>query len=341
LSIQKAEYLRYSFELKRREVELRALFADWLPDSIIDCHVHTTEPRHVESMDARTYGHMLSTFPSFTLEESRTASAILFPGRRVRKLRFAKTYRGVNHREVNTHLLSDAPATDRVALYGLPDDIDYTVSMIRHPRVSALKMYYSYLTPPATQIYEYFPPTVLEEAQTLDLPIILHPPTNVTTSGDQVLKLQQDFPRLRIVIAHLGLSKLMIPGLAEAFAAISRSDTTFMDTSMNPSAEVVGAAIKHFSAERIMFGTDEPLNLIRATAYMHPVLGERLITEYPYHWVDQKEHAAYKHLAQDVVHAHWQQLEAIRQVIEALPRREQTETKEAIFEKNASNVFGF
>jgi hypothetical protein len=341
LKIDREDYLRYSFSLKPREVELRNFFSDWLPDQIIDCHVHTTLPMHVEWMDERTYSHMLSTFPSFSLEESALSQQFFYGDRSVRALRFAKTYRGVNHRRVNDYLLEESPERDRVALYGLPDDISYTNTMLRHPRVSALKMYYSYLSPPATEVYQYFPSEVLEEAQAMDIPIILHPPANVVKTWRQVTRLQADFPKLRIVIAHLGLSKLMVPGLREAYEAIARSENTYMDTSMNPSAEVVAAAIDVFGTERILFGTDEPLNLIRAAAYVHPELGERLITEYQYHWVDPQEYAAYSHLASDVIHAHWQQLEAIRGAIDLLHPNEKTAAKTAIFSRNAEHVFGF
>src|SRR5258708_3213084 len=341
LKIDREDYLRYFFSLKAREVELRKFYIDWLPDEIVDCHVHTSLPMHVEWMDERTYHHMLSTFPSFSLEESAWCHEFFYGEKPVRALRFAKTYRGVNHRQVNDYLLKEVSPSDRVALYGLPDDIPYTVSMMSEPRVSALKMYYSYLSPPATEIYEYFPPPVLSDAQAPDLPLILHPPTNLAKTAGQVLQVQQDFPKLRIVIAHLGLSKLMIPGLREAFAAMARSETTYMDTSMNPSAEVVSAALSAFGIGRILFGTDEPLSLIRATVYYHPTLGERLITEDPYHWVDKDEHSSYSHLAAGVIHAHWQQLEAIRQAIEGLHPKERTAAKTAVFHRNAENVFGF
>ena len=37
LPIDRDAYLRYSFELKPAEIELRASFLDWLPDEITDC----------------------------------------------------------------------------------------------------------------------------------------------------------------------------------------------------------------------------------------------------------------------------------------------------------------
>jgi hypothetical protein len=104
------------------------------------------------------------------------------------------TFRGTNHRAANLYLLKQSDAQDRIALYGLPDDPEYTLRMfLEHPRVSALKMYYLYLEPPPTEIYQYFPKVVLEEAQKRDVPTVLHPPRKITECLDQIIKLAQDF----------------------------------------------------------------------------------------------------------------------------------------------------
>ena len=42
---------------------------------------------------------------------------------------------------------------------------------------------------------------------------------------------------------------------------------------------------------RVIYSSDKPLNLIRSKMYLHPQLGQRLITEYLYHWVDLGEHS--------------------------------------------------
>lgn len=64
--------------------------------------------------------------------------------------------------------------------------------------------------------------------------------------------------------------------------------------------------------EKVMYGSDELLNLIRSTPNMHPEKGERLATEYPYHWVDNADYQAYKHLATGVTYTHWQTLQAVK-----------------------------
>lgn len=339
--IPREAYLAYARNLTDKERRLIDEFSLWLPNEIIDCHVHCNLPEHVRSIDERAYRHMLSTFPSFTLDESKEWQAILHPGKTVRKLRFPKTFRGIDHRTANLYLLRESPAQDRVALYGLPDDPDYTIAALQHPRVSALKMYYSYLEPPATEVYQYFPKVILAAAEMLDIPIILHPPRRIPSCLNQILQLIDDFPRLRICVAHLGLTKSVIPGLENAFAAMAANRNVNFDTALVPSAEVVSMALQIVGSDRIMFGSDEPLNLIRSAAYQHPERGERLATEYPYHWVDPAEHDEFKSLATGLTHAHWQALCAIKTAIAALPMERQQSVKQQLFYDNARSFYGF
>lgn len=316
-------------------------FEEWLPETIIDCHAHCNLPEYVRSIDQRSYYHMLPTFPSFTLDESRTWNELLHPGKDIQTLRFPKTFRGIDHRVANLYLLERSPIADRIALYGLPDDPEYTIQMMEHPRVSALKMYYSYLEPPATEIYQYFPRDILEAAQQRNVPIVLHPPGRITACLDQILQLVADFPKLRICLAHMSLTKQVVPGLEEAFSSIACHPMVSFDTALVPSTEVVSMALRIVGPDRVMYGSDAPLHLIRSVVYTHPQRGERLITDYPYHWVDPAEHEEFKHLAHGVVHAHWQALYAIKNAIEGFPERTHDGMKHKIFHDNAKSFYGF
>jgi len=342
LSVRHDAYLTHALRFKSRELQLQAEFMDWLPENIIDCHVHCNLSEHVMSMDERTLHHMMSTFPSFTLEESSEIHRLFYPGKNVRSLRFPNVFRGIDHKSANQYLLENSNQDDRVALFGLPEDVDYTTRMLAHPRVSALKMYPSYLDPPAERIYQYFRPEILETAQDLGIPIILHPPRIITRCGEDLENLLNDFPRLKVALAHLGLSKLPVTGLREVYERIAKFPFLYLDTAMNPSDRVVGMAMEVFGSERIMFGSDEPLCLIRAQVYTHPELGERLLADYNYHWADPKEQQQYMHLLDaGVVHTLWQTLIAIKTVIELLPVNQREPAKEQIFKKNAEGFFNF
>jgi hypothetical protein len=339
--INREAYLCYARALKQREKELQKIFGQWLPQNIIDCHAHSNLRCHVESVPLPTFNHMMSTFPYFSIEESREYHQLFYGQQKVQSLRFPKTFRGINHKAANAYLLAESAAEDRIALYGLPDDIPYTIAQLSHPRVSALKMYPSYLTPPATQVLQYFPATVLAAAEERGIPIILHPPAIVTKCWQQIAEVCESFPDLKVVLAHLGLTKMVVPELREAYEQLCQYPQLMLDTALVPSEEVVGLALEVFGCGRVMFGSDEPLNLIRSTAYDHPTLGQRLITEFPYHWVNPKEHGQYQHLAKDVIHAHWQSMLAIKGAIERFPCESQETIKRMVFHDNAKSFFGF
>ncbi|MEK7092840.1 MAG: amidohydrolase family protein, partial [Patescibacteria group bacterium] len=236
-------YLAHARSFKKSEQEFIFLFEEWLPETIINCHAHCNLLEHVLEISEQAYRHMLSTFPYFSLEESREWQKLFHPTKTIRTLRFPSVFRGVDHKVANLYLLKHSLSEDRVALYGLPDDKSYTINMLTHPRVSALKMYFSYIDPPATQIYQYFPKEVLEVAEKRDIPIILHPPMRITRCLDQILQIVKDFPRLRICLAHLSLTKSVVSGLEEAFTAIAQYPQVSFDTALVPSAEVVAMAL--------------------------------------------------------------------------------------------------
>jgi hypothetical protein len=339
--IDSQAYLQYSLKLSPDEIRLREQMMRFLPETIIDCHAHCNLESHVGELDEGVMHHMMSTFPGFSLEQSAQVKAVLYPGKHVQTLRFANAYRGISHRAANEYLLAHSKGGDRVALFGIPDDVSYTVWMLETRNVAALKMYYQYFNPPATLITEVFPEPILEVAQDLGIPIILHLPKIITKSLADLQQLLGNFPRLVVVLAHLGLPHLPIPGLQEAYDEVALYPNVFMDTSMIPSAEVHAMALKAFGPSRIMFGSDEPLNLIRSRVFHHPTKGERLITEYPYHWVDPDDHAQFQHLAHGLTMTHWQVLSAIQQTTVRLPVRTWKRVIEAVFYTNARSVFKF
>lgn len=341
LRVDSTAYWEYALRLNERELLWRKQMDDFLPDEIVDCHAHSATESEFLGLDKEIYRHMMSTFPVFTIEQSQILKRLFFgTKRKVHTLRFAHAYRGFDHRASNAYLLNNIPEGDAVALYGIPDDIDYTVSQLSNPNVRGLKMYYQYFNPPATLIYEVFKPEVLETAQSFGIPIILHLPQMITKSKDDLDKLLSDFPRLTVVLAHLGLPHLPVPGLLPAYDHFSGYPNLFMDNSMIPSSEVTLYALRTFGADRIMYGTDEPLNLVRSKVFFNPDLGQqRLITEYPYHWVDMTEHTKYKHLATDMVHTHWQILSALQTAIEQMPKYAYSRIVESVFYLNAKRVF--
>jgi predicted TIM-barrel fold metal-dependent hydrolase len=215
---------------------------------------------------------------------------IFYPGSRVKMLVSPIPYRGINHRVANNYITHHASKNPLIlpVLYGIPDDIKYTISNLETGEFYGLKMFRGYFSPPSGKITEYFPIQVLKYCEKVDIPIILHLPSNVIASRKELITIAEKFPQLKIILAHMGLAYLPLKGLKKTFILLSKHQNIFLDTWMVTFTKIFKTAIDIFGYHRIIFGTDQPFNLIRGEMYKDPIFGIKIATEYPYHWIDLK-----------------------------------------------------
>lgn len=344
------EYFENAMSMRPEEEELREDLLPQLPDTIIDGHTHSSSHEFIDSynMPERIYNHMMSTFPDVDIKQSAEINAIFFPGKKVNKLRFAHIYPGLDHKAINNHILTNNNDGDRTALFGLSnstDDIEYTIEELRTGRYSALKMYYMSSEPPMEKIFEYFPKEVLDTAQDEEVPIILHLPHSLYNSKEEVNKLAELYPNLKVVLAHVGVANAPKPELDSILGSFAQHPNLYVDTALVDSAEVVFSALKKLGKKRVIYGSDEPLNLMRTVIYFNPDLQvDRVLTDYPYHWADQDEQSKWKHLAdKPFIHNQWHQLGSIVVAAQnfANSSGDYESVMEDVFENNAREVFGF
>lgn len=309
-----------------------------IPDNIIDCHTHAALPEHLGVVPGRAVNHMMSTFPWNSLAMSDEITRLLYPGAAVQKVRFSSTVPGIDFKSVNKWLYGEIDRSrDAFALFGLQDDIEYTTEMLALLRPAALKMYYFTTDPPGTKISAVFPDEVIDVATQLDIPIILHLPVNIVDGLADLVSFCDDHPHQRIVLAHLGSPLFLRPGLEDAYQEIKRYDNVWLDTSCMEYSAVVSLALSVFGPSRLMFGSDEPLNLLRTAPFVHPQRGPRVVARRPYHWSDPDEHACYGHLASSAMHNHWQQISAILDAVAGLSSAD--DYIQMMFHDNARHFF--
>ncbi len=221
---------------------------------------------------------------------------------------------------------------------GVPDDPDYTNELLANNGICGLKMYYYYKDKPVTSIFDFFKPSILSVAEMLKKPIILHLPVEIDKDMREVLKICQTWPKLNIVLAHMGRPS-NTKGLKNVYSQFLDYPRVYFDTAMVTSTEVISSALSVLGSKRLLFGSDLPLSLVRAVMYYDVNLGKRYITKYPYHWVDKQEHKQHGHLVSKAVHAHWGILHAIRESVEKCNSGDWAEIKNNIFYRNAQCVF--
>ena len=340
-------YFAHSMQPSDFEINFRDRLNNQLPSKIIDVHVHASEAEHFDITQAQSIlDKSASTFPETTIEQSHQIDTLLHPDIDVRKLRFAHAFRGIDHRAVNTYLLENSPSKDRVALFGISEndeEVEYTREELRTERYSGLKMYYCSSSEERTALYDYFPKEVLEVAEDIDVPIILHLPKTISRSMDEIEMLAHDFPNLRVMLAHIGVTWAYPANFPETMAKVANHPRISVDTSGVTNPAVIATALDQLGPERVLYGSDEPLNLLREFTYTNPALGPRLLTDYPYHWVHQDEYEAYKHLLpENLVYCELQQVDALLVAIRSIASARRTDAYiQSIFHDNGQREFGF
>jgi hypothetical protein len=336
--MEKSNYDQYSFTLSKKEIEERNRIIDWLPDEIIDAHAHLNHQGLVSGHEFFSK-HPISTFLNFTTKKSAQLKKVLFPGKQVSSLWFPYPFVGIDWKLANLYLLKNVSRPNRIALLGIPEDNDYTNAILEKDKPAALKMYPWMVIPPYERIYDFFKPEILEVCQAQRVPIILHLPSGVEANLGQVQQLMTDFPSLWVVLAHLGVPSSQHGEIHDVYRALKKYSHLMLDTTLVLSSSVIEAALKVFGHERLMYGTDEPISMIRGTLYQHPVLGERVASAFPYHWVDQEEYQQFGYLAKDAIHFHWQALIALQKAIATIYGLKGNSVIEAIFFMNAKDLY--
>ena len=182
--IDSYKYLEDSLTLTDREKKLVKVFSKWLPDQIVDCHTHCNLRDHVQEVDEEMYHQMISTFQGFSLEDSHRVEEIFFVGKNLKTLRFPFPFRGIDMKAANDYLLTNVKDPDKVALCGIPNDVDYTISMLRTGRFAALKMYDQQFNPLLSKFTNIFHQN-FRVSRKLGVPIILHLPKTITLCKNQ------------------------------------------------------------------------------------------------------------------------------------------------------------
>lgn len=280
------EYLTEALALSDGEEQRLEALSKALPEQISDAHTHLSNSSEVSNYPNDLLTHAVSTFPAYSFEQADSTRRTLWPNKTVHSLRMAHAVRGYDYRAINRTIASRAASEgDVYAAYGLPDDIPYTLNVLEEPHVRALKMYHAYRDPPYERIVEIFPPPVLVKATKLGVPIILHLPRPLPHSTHEVVEVAATYPSLTIVLAHIGGhgGQFLTPGIGAALRQLSASPNVSVDTAFVYDEALISAALSELGPQRVLFGSDEPLSLIRAVVYTHPQLGPRLYAP-KYYW---------------------------------------------------------
>ena len=263
--------------------------ADWLPESIIDAHVHITDPalRHVPMTGEmrRQYwvSEVLEPMTAETLEECYRT---VFPGKRVTCVAFGSPDLDYDIDASNDYVQQECSKRDwRGLSLLLPQwDQEKIEKELARPGIVGLKPYYSmiglnrdtrdqYIE---ASIFDFLPHHVLEVLDEHRAWVTLHVPKAGRLGHPdnlrEIREIRRRYPHIVLVIAHLGRCYTE-KHAREGILPLADDPGLFFDTSavVNPDSHRI--ALEAVGTERLIYGTDNPVFFMR---------GRRQFTENSY-----------------------------------------------------------
>lgn len=255
------------------ENELR----DFLPERMIDIHTHVwLKSICPPAPDAPSEAKRTVTWPSMvaadnSIEDLQETYRLMFPGKQVTPLIFASTKRDTAQK-ANEYVLDCARRTGYPALYySMPEQsADEVEAMIRRGGFLGIKSYLdlapAYLPANEIRMFDFFPTHQLERMDALGAIVMLHLPRDGRLRDPvnlaQILEIKRRFPRVRLIIAHIGRAYTR-EDVGDAFEVLKPCEDLMFDFTANCCEYAIYELLRNTGTERAMFGSDLPILRMR------------------------------------------------------------------------------
>ncbi|UCH35042.1 MAG: amidohydrolase family protein [Armatimonadota bacterium] len=307
----------------RDQAIYRDEFSAWLPQRIVDIHVHVVLPEHCGPVSAERLeaNWAMEVGICQSWEQLRENYRVLFPGQQVSPLAFTGVYREMDTERGNDYVLAGLGDGQNNATGLFVTRPDWSANRITDALAKGFVGIKPYpdLALQETQevsIYDFLPRTHLAALNEAGGILMLHlpragrlgAPENIT----EVLEIAEKHPRVNLIVAHVGRA-YCLPAAEHGLRHFADAPRIYFDVSANLNADVFQLALETVGPDRLLFGSDLPIMMMRG--YREHV-GEQYInnTDGPYSWnVNRKspeEEATYTYYL----------YEGLRALIEALRR---------------------
>ena len=252
------------------ENELR----DFLPQQIIDIHSHTYLKafKGPEVADKRVV-----TWPSLvaednSIEDHQETYRLMFPGKDVSALMFASVNRNDDIRAANAYVSRVSAQSGWPALYfAVPtqsaEELEREILSGGFVGIKGyLEMAPTYIPEAEIRIFDFFPKHQLQVLDKLGGIVMLHIPRNGRLKDPvniaQILELKQAFPRLRLILAHIGRAYTK-NDVGDAFERLAPCTDFGFDFSANTCQYAMERMLEAVGPQRALFGSDMPICRMR------------------------------------------------------------------------------
>ena len=247
---------------------------DFLPPKIIDIHTHTytkatlgPAPEHLRVV----------TWPSLVaaenpIEDHREAYRLFFPGKEVSALCFASLSPNDDQAGANDYVARVSREVGWPALYFArpTQSAEELERELLSGGFLGIKGYLAfspeYIPEAEIRVFDFFPKHQLEVIDRHGGIVMLHIPRNGRLKDPvniaQILELKQQFPNIRLIIAHIGRAYVQ-RDVGDAFKELSACPDLLFDFSANTSEFAMTKLLEAVGPRRVFFGSDMPICRMR------------------------------------------------------------------------------
>ncbi|MBE6562185.1 MAG: amidohydrolase [Ruminococcaceae bacterium] len=256
------------YDRKVWEEELK----DFLPDKIIDCHVHIykEEMQKWESEDRKgcvMWPHIVA--PDLQIDDMWQSFSQMFPGKKVSAVIMGMPTCRLD--EVNEYALECAKRDNIPALYCT--NWNSTKEEIRDAMArgfAGIKPYLnnspSYIPEKEVRIFDFLTHEHLEVMDELGGIVMLHIPRSLRLRDPinlaQMMEIEEKYPNAKVIIAHIGRA-YAVEDIGDSFEILKNTKNMMFDFTANTLTEAMVECIKAVGTERLMFGSDMPITKMR------------------------------------------------------------------------------
>ena len=245
--------------------------ADFLPDKIVDAHIHLWEPKakegYARSANLVTWPELVA--PDCTYEDLMASYDTMFPDKRVYPVLMTTP---TCHLHIgNPYVLEKATKNNLPALYCIkPETPLEEIRQAFADGFCGVKPYLnfapSYIPAKEIRIYDFITPAQFELMNELGGVVMLHisrdgrlaDPVNIA----QLMEIDERYPDAKVIVAHIGRA-YTAESLGNAFDTLKHSKNLYFDFTATTYEPAITACLEAVGSKRLMFGSDMPITKMR------------------------------------------------------------------------------
>lgn len=249
--------------------------APWLPPEIIDIHTHIGLRENCgpisRDRQAQNWALEVGLWQSWT--QLRETYASLFPRQRVSALVFGTVLPEADFTSENAYVMDGARDTRNKAWALFATRPEWSARMIEDAMSSGFLGIKPYpdLAPQATtevSICDFVPRDHLKILNEFGGILMLHLPRKARIADPdnirELLEIAESYPSIKLIVAHIGRA-YCLPTAKKGLPPLVDAKGIYFDTAANVNPEVFQYALEIVGPDRILFGSDLPIMLMRGT----------------------------------------------------------------------------